>query len=48
MNYLFSSCHQYMHCSVIRPRPEKKVLSFCTYCFPLKVANYICNNKPFV
>lgn len=32
MNYLFSSCHQYMHCSVIRPRPEKK--SVCYHFVP--------------
>lgn len=31
MNYLFSSCHQYMHCSVIRPRPEKKSVVIILY-----------------
>lgn len=52
MNYLFSLeiLHQYLHCSVTIPRPKTKsvVIHFCTHCFLLKVANYICKNKPFV
>ncbi len=51
MNYLFSLeiRHQYLHCSVTRTRPEKvSSSSFVLYRFLLKVANYICNNKPFV